>query len=320
MRTKRRWALLVALVGGIALVGSVAPAAATAPGRNGRIAFSYGGGDLESLEPGTGIYTIRADGTGLRKLTHTGRRHGAGAPAYAPDGSRIVYQSDVSGPVQIWMMDADGGNQHLLVDDPGYGDYLPTWSPDGDQVAFSRCDTSLGFPVACEIAVADADGSNLHNLTSGHWVSLNPTFSPDGNHIAFESDRGGLKGAVWVMNADGTGLHRVTRPNVEAFSPDWSPDGSRISFSDNCCRPHSNVWTMRPDGTDVEQVSDVPLGQDAAFASYSPDGGSFVLDVFADACCTGIYTMNVDGSGLTRIVADPTGGELFAVTSWQPKP
>src|SRR5262249_14088937 len=163
---------------------------------------------------------------------------------YSPDGTKIAYQSDLSGDIQIWLMNADGSDQHQLVDDPGWADFMSAWSPDGSRIAFARCDPSLGFLFDCDIVIANADGTDLHQLVGGHWISLNPGWSPDGSRLVFDSDRKGLVGALWVVNADGSGLHRITKPTLLAAAADWSPDGSRIAFTDNCCRPRSNVWTV----------------------------------------------------------------------------
>jgi len=36
------------------------------------------------------------------------------APTWSPDGSRIAFLTDRNGPWEIWIMNADGSNQHPL--------------------------------------------------------------------------------------------------------------------------------------------------------------------------------------------------------------
>ncbi len=64
-------------------------------------------GDLE-------IYVVNADGTGKRALTDNDKRDFF--PSWSPDGSTIVFSSDRDGGgMELYVMDADGGNQRRLV-------------------------------------------------------------------------------------------------------------------------------------------------------------------------------------------------------------
>ena len=106
------------------------------------------------------------------------------------------------------------------------------------------------------------------------------------------------------MNANGTHQRRLTAPALEAFFPGWSPDGRHIVFANNCCLPHSNLFVMNPDGSGLRQLTHVPPKSNAAFATYSPDGTKIVLLGPRDDR----YTMDANGTHLTRIVADQPGG------------
>ena len=82
------------------------------------------------------IGTIRLDGTGFRLLA--GSRPFApvfnkASPVWSPDGSRIAYLSDQEGPYQLFVMNAEGGDQHKIGDLEfalGYSfDRLLSWAP-----------------------------------------------------------------------------------------------------------------------------------------------------------------------------------------------
>lgn len=288
----------------------------TTPGRNGRIAFSQGF-VLPGEDPAQAsqVYTVVADGSRQRQLTHVPRGRAAASPAFSPRGDRIAYVSNVSGSFQVWVMDAAGRHQHALTHDRNRDDFEPSWAPDGRTIVFSRCVSPFGFIAACDIVRTAARGGPSHRLVGGASINQRPRFSPDGRRIVFSSDRGGLQSALWTMTPRGHGLRRITPARREAFWPDWSPDGRRILFTDQCCTPYSNVWTVRRDGSRARQLTHLP-GHDlqAGFAAWSPDGRRIVFND-STRCRAGVcfdfWIMRSDGTGRHRIVTHRRNTLLF---------
>jgi Tol biopolymer transport system component len=300
---RRMFAVAVAGMAVVGLVGIGGPAQAAFPGANGRIAFDT------AFSHRPQIFTIRPDGTGLRQLTHVAKGHAAGSPEFSPDGTRIVFTIDG----QIWVMNADGSAQRQLTNQAGFVNQQPSWSPDSRKIVFSHCAVPFGFTEFCDLDVMNADGSGMRKLLGGNWVNQGPEYSPDGRKIAFESNRGGYFSAVWVMNPNGGGVKRLTDPNLEAGNPDWSPDGARILFGTNCCRPRSQIWVMNADGSSPHALTHMPPRGDAPVASYSPDGHKIVLLTNLNQlahptlCCWDLYEMNPDGSDLHLITTQDAG-------------
>jgi dipeptidyl aminopeptidase/acylaminoacyl peptidase len=86
--------------------------------------------------------------------------------------------------------------------------------------------TASGGP----IYAINADGSNLHYLTTG----LDPAISPDGRQVAFtrwEDSQNGSPGSLWTINIDGTGERVILNDVRQPKGPTWSPDGSKIAIS-----------------------------------------------------------------------------------------
>jgi dipeptidyl aminopeptidase/acylaminoacyl peptidase len=112
---------------------------ATFPGKNGRIAFDNQDGD---------IFTMNRDGSEIRQLTSfVAGGNGAYLPSWSPDGHHIAFSVqplDQSSGFQIWIMDADGANQHLLLNDPLFSDGQPAFSPDGGRERVARNGPSDG--------------------------------------------------------------------------------------------------------------------------------------------------------------------------------
>jgi Tol biopolymer transport system component len=192
-----------------------------------RIAFSKSAGGFS----GGGISTMKVDGSDLRQLTH-GNRLPDFAPAWSPDGTTIAFVQDPQVP-SLWLMDADGTNQHRLRTPSRYayceGSSEPDWSPDGHWIAFTRIcgayDPSLR--TWSNIFVVRPDGTGLRPLTDAglrrKFSNDSPAWSPDGKRIVFVSDRGAKASLsdIYVMNADGTRQKRLTRlPGWSGF-PAW---------------------------------------------------------------------------------------------------
>ena len=94
----------------------------------------------------------------------------------------------------------------------------PTWSPDGEHIAFSSNRTG-NF----EIYVMDKDGKNVKQLTDNPAEDTDPEYSPDGDRIAFVSRRTGHS-QIWLINADGTDVQQLTDLEDGAYGPlSWSP-------------------------------------------------------------------------------------------------
>ena len=109
--------------------------------------------------------------------------------------------------------------------------YSPSWSPDGQRIAFSSIDAS-GFS---DLYVYDVGAGHLERLTDDAYDDRDPAWSPDGGRLVFSSDRTsyGKENAYNLFTytfSDGT-LAYVTQGPHHDFSPRWSPDGKQIVFT-----------------------------------------------------------------------------------------
>ena len=137
---------------------------------------------------------------------------------WTPDG-RIIYSSHASGNLDIWSMNADGGEQRPLTAE-GATDRLPIASPDGRHIVFV---SNRAGPY--NLWRMDADGRRPARLTDGPGENY-PSFSPDGRWVyytAFGADRP----AIWKVSIEGGAPSRVTE--ATSLMGEVSPDGQWLA-------------------------------------------------------------------------------------------
>ncbi len=167
------------------------------------------------------IYTVFANGTGLRRITNNSSADYHAR--WSPDGSELVFNSDRSGNPEIYTMRIDGTGVHRVTTSSS-ADFNPAWSPDGQWIAFTS-DRSGNL----ELYKVHPDGSGLTRLTTNAADDYSPTWSPTGAKLAFTSNRSGNY-EIWTMNADGSGLVNVTNNPADDERAAWSPDGTKLVF------------------------------------------------------------------------------------------
>ena len=258
---------------------------------NGRILYSVAvNGNLE-------IFSINPDGSDARQLTF--RSGDDQAPAFSPDGKKILFEgNDANSVRQIYLMNADGSRLRQLTAFvyPG-GAQHPAWSPDGRQIGFTgHLDGDF------DLYVMSANGRNVRVL-SGEGADVDddfhPAWSPDGQRIAFARSAGGTVPQVWLMNADGSGVEQLTQCGANScLEPAWAPDGSRIAY-ENRGIGTGTLQVLTPG--EVPQTLATNLAIDLGGPVWSPDGAKLAYPALIEGGLKKIVTMNTDGSGFLAL-------------------
>jgi len=254
------------------------------------------------------IYTIKIDGTDLRKVSTGKGRTTCGY--FYPGSKQILYASThEASPVcppkpsyergyvwpiyagyDIYRANPDGSNLTPLTRTPGY-DAEATIAPDGLIVFTSVRDGDM------EIYSMKSDGTDVKRLTNRPGPDGGPFFSWDGKQVAFRGKqlspgtefddyRALLKEGLWrpteleifVMNRDGSNQHQVTKLGKANFAPSWHPDGKRLMFASNIADPKGrdfDIYMINVDGTAIERITYNNTFD--GFPMFSPDGKHVVF-------------------------------------------
>ena len=138
----------------------------------------------DKSDDGMDLATIRPDGSDLLRITkRSGQRDASYTYAsFSPDGKSIVHRRLHGNVSQIFVMNADGSDDHN-VSGASTLDGWPAWSPDSKRIIFAR-----RVQDAFQIFVMNRDGSNVRQLTDALGGAkdggfTNPRWSPDGARI-----------------------------------------------------------------------------------------------------------------------------------------
>ncbi len=268
---------------------------ATFHGPNGRLAFQKQAGAH------TQVFTINADGTGLRQVTHFKDSDGD-LPGWTKDGSKLVFDRhfDPGGPAEkliLYTARADGSALKALKK-AGTGAVEPTWFPDGRRILF------VSYPEG-RLKIVNADGTGLKSA-GVPGPGGNTCVLPDNRRIALLRPRSASDdsaSAIFIAGLYGHGLKRITPWGTYADKIDCSPDGQRIAYSAPAFGggESSNVYTMRIDGTDLVQVTHDTGGTvNNGLDSWSPDSTKIAY-VNNAAGEYQVWTMNADGTGAAQL-------------------
>jgi len=321
--------LAVLLASVTALIGVEDEARAAFPGQNGKIIYT-----AHEFAKYPDIYTMDSDGSNQNRFTSDPGNEGSAA--WSPDGSRIAFLSQENRDkatcysYEIYIAKADGSSLTRLTND-AHCELSLDWSPDGSKIVFTRAEARNDQSFNVGLYTMNADGSDQKRITpAGTDAGANSStaWSPDGSKIVFT-----LKDDIYTIDPSGAGLNRLTSSPGLEYLPDWSPDGSKIAFTKQT-NPEAGyfyeaeIYTMNPDGSNQTHLTD-NSGGSIEFPRidyrpiWSPDGSMIAFTrreghTHLNNFNQDIFTMNEDGSNLTRITSDSSLQEY--AEDWQPLP
>jgi Tol biopolymer transport system component len=268
---------------------------------------------------------------------------------------KIVFQSDMDGDNEIYLMTRDGVAK---LTDNAWNDEYPRWSPDGSRIAFAANPKGN-----YDIFFMNADGSGITPIVNSPADEVEPAWFPDGNAIAYTIEKKGLlSGEAVLMRADlRTGVRDRLIPGFErthgisdisptaplvAFTgkrllgwdvflhdlnkgesialtdggqscrPRFSKDGTKIAYVSSRADGKGDIWTMNPDGSDNVRLTERDATSDY-FPSWSPDGKYIVFCTSTEhSPKRGIWTLFVVKTATKTVAPLLKGPERALFPDW----
>jgi Tol biopolymer transport system component len=242
-----------------------------------------------------GVVISDAEGNVIAKFP-TGQGWDIG---WSPDSTRVAVWDSLFETIGVYGLDGARQTQLTLPPEmrPG-GDVDPMWLPDGQSLMFPWNDV-----------VVPIDGSppyhlQLADLPRDGFV----TYSPDGSRVAYFAKRSANASLV-VAKADGSNPQVVF--DDRAALPVWSPTGDRIAFVSYM--PNGQLRLLDVATGTVTLLAESERNSDSfSFIDFSPEGDRILFSRSEDGV-NGLWSINVDGSHLLRLVAGPYSGDWVSL-------
>jgi len=274
----------------------------------------------------------------IKMLTEEGEN----AEAYLSfDETKLIYQATFGDLEcdQIFTMNIDGSDKKMVSTGEGRTT-CAYFLPGDDRIIYAsthhadkECppppDRSKGYVWKLydtfDIFSANADGSDLKQLTNSEGYDAEATVSPKGDKIVFTSTRDGDP-EIYVMDIDGSNQKRLTFEKGYDGGPFFSQDGSKIVFrasrpkteeelkdytelvEEGLVRPTAlEIYVMDADGSNIRQVTNFGKASFAPF--FHPDGKRIIFSSNVNSKSGrdfDLYIINIDGTGLEQVTFNDT--------------
>jgi len=270
-------------------------------------------GGVETTPVTGAIYTINADGTGLRKIIQPGKS--TDYPTASPDGKWVYYQSNVTGNTQIYRCKWDGSEAiNLAPSDQltkqlkssgefevkdAYGYNL---SPDGSKMVLTVHDGKTG-----RVVIANADGSSPEYVNPKLGYIYMARLSPTHDRVVYSGPAKGYRLLLTTLTDGNT--TELTPDHPESFVPQFTPDGKTVIF----VRRDGDVYRVDADGKNFKRLTEgnryveFKLSSKDSHGStdgpdISPDGKQIAFMALRDGV-PNVFVVDIDGGNKRQITS-----------------
>lgn len=231
-----------------------------------------------ALPPATLLIVPANDGT-PRPLTRPGEPGGGhGAPAWSPDGKRIVFVCNDIGTSSIWSVAPDGSDLKLWREDKGLF-FDPVFAPDGRHLYFSSASGNFRLWQLPLTASGQPAESAVELLNTGNALLRHMSIAPDGRRLAYSSltassDLGSVMISPDTQQATGAPVLLTQDTSFRKTAQSFSPDGAILAYSVWRLGEDGEVWLMDGNGENARQLTAEP----ASILGWLPSGNEVALN------------------------------------------
>ena len=170
-------------------------------------------------EGNNGVWLMKTDGTGKRRVTRSPFGCCDTDPNFSPDGKTITFVRIKESEKQqaLFAVGRDGKRLRQLTPYSWDVAIKHDWSPDGKRIVLTTNADFVRQTESANLVVIRPDGSDAKQLThfkGGEQSAFAGSFSPDGKHIVFRLEQG-LEYALATIDLDGSNMRRLTKPGVD---------------------------------------------------------------------------------------------------------
>ncbi len=287
-------------------------------------------GGVKSTPALGAIYTMGADGTGLKQIIAPALL--SDYPTISPDGQWIYFQSKRTGHHEVYRCKRDGtetasvtpvdklneqlksaASPFVIKDAYGYD-----FSQDGTRMVFTVHDGASG-----RVVLAKSDGSSPSYIAPGRGYIYMARLDPTNERVVYSGPARGYRLQLAKL-PDGEPVE-LTPDHPESFVPQFTPDGKTIVFT----RRDGNVYRIGTDGKNLKRLTEANnyvefrlSPKDTHGSTDGPDispDGKKIAFISRKAGVPNVFTMNVDGTDQRQITSrtTPCGRVRFSPDSQQ---
>ncbi len=219
--------------------------------------------------------------------------------------TKIVSIRRLNKTKQVYVMDFDGENGHVVVDNASIN-LLPAWSRDGNWIYFNSYMNNNP-----DLYRVPAAGGKVVKISSYRGLNVGPSPSPDGGKVALTLSKDG-NSEIYIMNPDGSNLRRVTEYWGIDSSASWAPDSKRLAFVSNRSGHPQIYYKDISGGAPVRLTFQGNYNQSPA---WSPKGDKIAFCGRDERLVFDLFLVDAETREITRLTQDQGNNED---PSWSP--